>query len=1212
MEKTKVFYLNICPIDRSGAYLEEILKYGMCRKDYLKFNKKKLFDILKKIESKKKSSYHFPFSELNYLKEDYLVLEKLKNFKDFFKKTTHHEPLKLQLYWAKRALGKESFSIIAPTGIGKTTFGNIISHFIEGKVYYLVPSKILLRETEKKLKSINSKKRILVIKKKEDKELLKNEDFDILLTTANFLHKNIDLIPKIFDLVFIDDADSLIRQPKNIDKILKLIKFTDKEIKKALEIIDLKRKAKTREDYKSIKKDSSEFNLNQEEFVNSKGQVIAASATLTPKTKRIALFRELLGFEIGSSTTYLRNIEEIYEIIESKNERDQIINSLYQRSVYWIKKLGNGGFIFLNEDFKKNQLNEYLKFLENNGISAISYEKFNTKNQKLFLENKIEVVVGFSNIRNPLTRGIDLPQKVRYALFLGVPKFKIPLKVSYSPFHLFLLGLILLEVVDNKSLIEKRISFLKKFSFLKEDKILADKNLIDKIEPIKREFEQILEDKQIIEKIKDHPKITLVSYSATGDSNSNHEKDNIYLIVSDPRGYIQASGRTSRLFPLGLTKGLALILVEEIKTLKHLEDKLKILGYEPNFKRFSESLPTYATGNKVITPKELDQILNKIDEDRKIVKRVLSGEEFIFKDPIKTALVIVESPTKAKTIANFFGKPARRYKNDIIFYEVSLGNLHLNICATGGHFVDLVHKDGYYGVKKESNKFIPIFQPLKVCKNCRRHLEESESECSVCKSKDFTSKNDLIINLQKIALQVDKVYLATDPDTEGEKIAFDLFNYIYPYNQNLKRIELHEITKKEFLEKINQPREIDINLVKAQLLRRISDRWIGFKLSEEIQNYFKNLNLSAGRVQTPVLGWILEKEKKVRETHYLINLSVSITETGENTVFFNTEDKNIIKILKDKFKNKDLKLEIKLFNLQEEIINPLPPYDTSDLLKDANNFFKFDAQLTMKLAQDLFEQGLITYHRTDSVFISEFGRNIAYEYLERKNLINLIYKRSWGEPGTHEGIRPTKPLDVQDLIESIILEQKNLTKKHLQLYGLIFNRFMASQLKPSKGIKAEIEIKLENLTKKEENFIKITENNHLMFFKNVRISSLTEGIFAVEKLKIKKVPKEYHYNQGEIIEKMKQKGLGRPSTYSTVIQTLIERKYVLSRSGYLIPTSWGKKIYEYLIKRHQDLVSENFTIKLEKDMDLIAEGKRNYQKILSKTFKRVLGNGLNL
>jgi len=1146
MENLDISYLNICPIDGNEASFEEIYNFGICKKDYNRL-KKSFFEIKKNLDVEPKELINF--------EKDYTVLKKLEDFKKFFKENTGYEPLKIQLYWAKRALKKESFCIIAPTGIGKSTFGNILSHFYYGKVYYLVPSKILLRETEKKLKSINSNKRILIIKEKKDKESLKNENFDILVTTSNFLHKNFEIIPKNFDLVFIDDADSLIRQPKNIDKVLKLIKFKDEEIKKALEVIN--KKIKLNNPIEDLK-----INLNE------KGIIIAASATLKPKTKKIALFRELLGFEIGVGTTYLRNIEEAYELTPREK--------LFERSVFWIKKFGKGGFVFLSDDFRKEDLNNYLKFLQNQGIKAISYEKFNIKNRKAFLNDEIDVVLGFSNIKNPLTRGIDLPQKVRYALFLGVPKFKIPLKVSYSPLHLFLLALSLKEIVEDKSIIYRKINFLKKISFLKEEAVLSDEKLKNKIEQIKEDILKIIQNPNFIEKLKNHPRITL-------------EKDGetFYLIISDYRGYLQASGRTSRLFPLGLTKGLSLILAENEKTIKHLQDRLKILGYEIKFKKIDEI--------------NLEETFKKIDEDRNIVKRILEGKEkeLIIKDPVESALVLVESPTKAKTIANFFGKPAKRIKNKTIFYEISLGNLHLNICATLGHLVDLIHDEGYYGVKKE-NKFIPIFQPLKICQNCQKHLDFEEKECTTCHSQNFLSKEELIKNLQKIALEVDKIYLASDPDTEGEKIAFDLFTYLYPYNQNIERIELHEITKTEFIKKIKEPRNINIDLVKAQLLRRISDRWVGFKLSEEIQNYFKNLNLSAGRVQTPVLGWILEKEKKVKQKHFLVNVIFN-----KKRIHFYTEDRKLIEDLKIKFKNKSLNIEIEIYQEEEKIVNPLPPYDTSNLLKDANSFLHFDTQTTMKLAQDLFEQGLITYHRTDSVFISEFGREIAYEYLERKNLKELIYKRSWGETGTHEGIRPTRPLDVRDLMESLIFEPKNLTKKHLQLYSLIFNRFLSSQTKPSKAIKAKIKIKLGNFEKESDEFIKIIEENHLKFFKNIKIVNLFPGKFLIENLKIKMVPKEYYYSQGEVIELMKQRGLGRPSTYSNIIQTLIERKYVSIKSNYLIPTFWGKKIYSYLIKKHKDLISEDFTRKLEEKMDLVSDGKEDYQKILNEIFKRV-------
>jgi len=1150
-----IYYLDICPIDKRISSLKEILNYGLCEKDFL-FFKKSLWEIKEeKIENK-------------YLKdfaENYKVYQKLKSYKEFFEKNLGFPPFKLNLYWAQRVFRHESFTIIAPTGIGKTTFGIAISHFLQGKVYYLVPSKILLNEIEKKLNLIKSGKRVLVIKKTQDKEKLLKNDYDILVTTSNFLHKNFDLLPKNFSLVFIDDADSLIRQPKNIDRVLKLIGVTEEEINKALEIIDKKRRVKNKKDYQEIEK----IDIDQK----SKGIIIAASATLTPKTKRIQLFKEILNFEIGFSSTYLRNIEEAYTLVAKEK--------LWQKSLFWIKKLGRGGFIFLSDENKKEDLDRYVKFLEENEIRAISYEKFNPKNVQKFLNDEIQVVVGFSNIRNPLTRGIDLPQKVRYALFIGVPKFIISLKLSYSPLQIFLLSLTLRELLEEeeKNLIDKNLSFLKKISYLKEEEILANEKLKERIEPLKNLLENLIKNENFLNKIKEHPRFVL----------EKRGKD-FFVIVSDPRGYLQASGRTSRLFPLGLTKGFSLILVENEKILKHLEEKLKIIGYQIKFKNIEEI--------------DLQKLLEKIDSDREIVKKVLQGKEIEFKDPIETALVIVESPTKAKTIGNFFGRPARRIKNGLNIYEISLGNLHLNICATMGHFVDLIYSKGYYGVEVKENEFYPYFQFIKICQNCGRHLDFTENICPVCSSDKIFTKKELIENLQKLAEEVSKIYLATDPDAEGEKIAFDLFSYLYPYNQNIQRIELHEITREEFIKRIKEPRELNFNLIKAQLVRRIADRWVGLYLSEKIQKHFKNLNLSAGRVQTPILGWILERKERVKEKFYHLNI---ISQGGN--FYFVLDDRNKLKEIKKIFKEGNLKIKIKIKKKEEKIQNSPLPYETNSLLRDTFNFFRFSAETTMRLAQDLFERGLITYHRTDSFYISDFGKFIAKEYLEKINKKNLYQPKNYGEPGTHEGIRPTKPIDVNDLIEEMIINGRyDLTSNHLKLYGLIFNRFLASQSKEAHLSKAKIEIYLDNLKKEEEIVLEIKEPGYLEFFKNQKVNEIKEGEFLVEDLKVKRRPKVFYFSQGELIEEMKSKGLGRPSTYATFIETLLERKYVISRSGYLIPTLLGEKIYNYLREKYFLYTDENFTKILEEKMNEIEEDRSNYKEVLQEIFENLFKN----
>lgn len=1147
----KIEYLKICPIDKNKATFEEIYKFKECYQDY-----QNLGLAYPELFKKRKCEL---------LKESYFICEvekKLNLFKKYFKDRTGYHPFNLQIYWAKRSLKDESFSIVAPTGFGKSTFGIIFSLFSaeilkEGKIYYLVPTKILVNEIEQKFSLYNKSNKVRVLAIKDNKKL-EEDKYDILITTSQFLHKNFELLPKNFKFVYIDDADSMIRQPKNIEKVLKLIGFTDNDIELALKIINLKIKR----DFKNTE------DLKKRIDFNNKGKIIISSATLTPKTKRINLFRELLNFELGFSQTYLRNIFDFYQIINNKNK-------IIQKSIEWIKKLGKGGFVFLSDDFKKEDLNDYLKLLEKNNIKAISYEKFNQKNRQLFEAGEIEVIIGFSNIRNPLTRGIDIPHIVRYALFLGIPKFKIPLTVSYSPKNLLLLVLTFQKYLNNNNVIND-IKFLKKYSFLKEEDILNNENLKKKIENIQENLNKIIKNKEILEEINRNQNLKIL-------------KDN-FLLIADAKGYLQASGRTSRLFPLGLSQGLSVLLVDDEKLFNNLKYKLMLLGYKINFSNDED---------------KLNEIIKKVDEDRLLIKKIIKEERIFTYDPIKTILIIVESPTKAKTIANFFGKPAKRIYDNFWTYEVSLGNYLINIIATMGHFVDLVYNQEIYGVKKNNNEFIPIFEPLKVCLNCNRHIGINENKCEICNSQNFFNKESLIELLRKKANEFQEIYLATDPDIEGEKIAFDLFSYLYPYNQNIKRIELHEITKEEFLDKFKRPRKINYNLVCAQITRRIADRWIGFTLSEEIQKKFKNLNLSAGRVQTPVLGWLINNELERRNKIYFIRLFFN-----KNNYFdFQSDDKELIKEIK-KLKN-NLILQIEFINQKEEIINPPPPFQTSELLKSSWNYLKFDLNTTMSIAQDLFERGYITYHRTDSFYVSEFGKDLAYEFLSKNNKLDLIFKRSWGKPGSHECIRPTKPLSVEEIIEQLVINQNELlSKNHLRLYDLILKRFIASQCKSIKIKKMILNLKLFSdkkllLKEKREIVSEIIEKGFNEFYSTIYPLNIEPNKYKVESLSINRVSKIAPYTNASIIDAMKNKGLGRPSTYSSIIRTIIDRKYAIIRKGYLIPTNQGKIIFEYLIKKYPDLVSEEFTKKLESEMDKIEKRKINYQDIIKTLYLRL-------
>ncbi|GIW65979.1 MAG: reverse gyrase 2 [Candidatus Parcubacteria bacterium] len=1167
INKLNAEYLKICPLDKNRANIEEILKFQECLNDYRKFglNYQKLLLKSKNCQDLRESYFFCKIEKDLFL------------FKKYFKKTLNYQPFNLQLYWAKKALKGESFSIIAPTGFGKSTFGIIFSLFNieilkQNKIYYLVPTKILVSEIEKKFNLFNKNKeiKILAIKKPEDKIEISNNNYDILITTTQFLHKNFDLLPKNFNLVYIDDADSMIRQPRNIDKVLQLIGFSNNDIEMTIKIIDSKRK----KDYQLSEKLKENINLS------NKGKIIIASATLTPRTKRINLFRELLNFEIGNSNTYLRNIVDFYDKVNSKDK-------LFKKSIEWLKYLKKGGFVFLADDFNKEDLLKYFNYLKKNNIKFISYEKFNSKNIKLFENGEIDVVVGFSNVRNPLTRGIDLPHVIRYAIFLGIPKFKIPLTITYTPRILLMMILTFQQYLEDNNLF-KDIKFLKKYSFLNEESILRNQNLKNKIELIQNKLRKLFQDKNFFEKIEKDKNLKVIK-----------ENDKFFLLISDPKGYIQASGRTSRLFPLGLTQGLSILLVEDKKIFDNLKNKLKLIGYKINFMNIKEC------------KEEFKKTIELVDKDRELIKKIITEEKILPKDQVKTALIIVESPTKAKTIANFFGKPAKKIYRNFWVYEVSLGNYLINIIATLGHFVDLVYKEGYYGIKKDNQEFLPIFEPLKICLNCQRHIDIDDNICPICNNNNFLNKEFLIEILKNLANNVQEIYLATDPDTEGEKIAFDLFIYLYPYNKNIKRIELHEITKEEFLRRFKQPRKLNLDLVCAQITRRIADRWIGFSLSEKIQKEFKNLNLSAGRVQTPVLGWIISRELERR-----VNKIYSIRFFFGNQYYdIQTENIDLVKKIR-KLKN-NLLVRIQFLKSKIEIVSPPPPFQTSDLLKYSWDLLKFDLPTTMSLAQDLFERGLITYHRTDSTYVSNLGKEIAYEFLNKKDKLHLSQKRSWGKPGTHECIRPTKALSVEEVIEQSIINQNELfSNKHLKLYSIILKRFIASQCKAIKIKKTLISFKLISENKvliedEKEVITEIIENGFNEIYSYIYPFKIQPGEFVINDLKINRFSKELLYTNASIIDKMKKENLGRPSTYSSIIQTLIERRYIIIKKGYLIPTNQGKNIYNYLNSSFSDIINENFTKELEKKMDAIEKKQLNYQDILAILFKRLFLNENN-
>jgi len=566
-------------------------------------------------------------------------------------------------------------------------------------------------------------------------------------------------------------------------------------------------------------------------------------------------------------------------------------------------------------------------------------------------------------------------------------------------------------------------------------------------------------------------------------------------------------------------------------------------------------------------------------------------------------LLIVESPTKARTISRFFGKPYKRKIGNITVFEVSTGEFLLNIVATMGHVFDLVTNEGFHGVKVENEDFVSIFDFIKKCKKCGEQFTNLDF-CPKCKGKEFHSKSEIIEAMRRLALEVNRIFIATDPDIEGEKIAYDVYCSLYSMNKKIERLEFHEITKKAFLQALKDRREINLKMVEAQLVRRIEDRWIGFELSQKLWQRFQNYKLSAGRVQTPVLGWIIERvsESRKKKRVLLAKLSNGLKVLIENPT---------IKLSKGELGKYIKKLNARITDMknEEKNINPLPPYTTDTLLRDASAKLYFPASKTMALAQDLFEIGLCTYHRTDSTAVSTTGINIAKEYIQN-NYPSLFSPRRYLMKGAHECIRPTRALDAEqlkNLVSAGILRfPKKLSNEHFQLYELIFKRFIASQMREVKLLYQSFRVVINGNETIVENPVSIISEGFNVVMPIRIVNPVKEGVYSLDFARILYLPKARPFSEGEIIALMKERGVGRPSTYAKTVATILERNYAIERKNKLINTILGFKVYKYLSLKFGKYVSEETTRKLEEIMDNIEQGKVDYKEVLKSLYEEIV------
>ena len=539
----------------------------------------------------------------------------------------------------------------------------------------------------------------------------------------------------------------------------------------------------------------------------------------------------------------------------------------------------------------------------------------------------------------------------------------------------------------------------------------------------------------------------------------------------------------------------------------------------------------------------------------------------------KKNLVIVESPAKAKTIEKILG-------NDFL------------VTASFGHIRDL--PKSILGVDIENN-FTPNYSTIR-------------------------GKGEITKNLKALAKKSEKVYLASDPDREGEAIAWHIAHTLKLDENENNRIEFNEITASAIKDAIKHPRKIDMNKVNAQQARRILDRLVGYEVSPLLWKAISS-NTSAGRVQSVALKLICELEDSIKA--FVPEKFWDIT--GEfkdkiNLSLYKVEDKKI-----DKLKDEKVVEKIKTLKGEEFLVdgakvtkktkNPPLPLKTSTLQQLSSSYLGFSATKTMKIAQGLYEgvningthKGLITYMRTDSVRISEEAVQMAKDYILENygkdyvgGGVKKTTKKQENIQDAHEGIRPT---DVNFTPEYL---SKFLDKDQLKLYTLIWERFLISQLAPMKYEQFELLCSKDGIQFRGV-LNKILFDGYYKLFKDEEDIPLGDfpNIQKDDKLKLVKLNIKEDFTkpparltESSLIKKLESDGIGRPSTYAAIINTLKDREYVTLKGKSFVPTELGYEVERVLDENFKNFMNVKFTADMENKLDDIAEGKEKWQEIL--------------
>ena len=563
------------------------------------------------------------------------------------------------------------------------------------------------------------------------------------------------------------------------------------------------------------------------------------------------------------------------------------------------------------------------------------------------------------------------------------------------------------------------------------------------------------------------------------------------------------------------------------------------------------------------------------------------------------SLVIVESPAKAKTIGKYLGKD----------YLVK---------ASLGHVKDLPKKDLAVDVERD---FTPRYEVIE-------------------------GKKKLIAELKAAAKGVDSVYLAADPDREGEAICWHLKEELEPKKSSkpaIFRVMFNEITASAVKKAFERPLAVNVHLVEAQQARRVLDRLVGYKISPLLWDKVRR-GLSAGRVQTVAVRLIVEREREIRafqkQEYWTIDVSLNAKKPPVLTARLNKKGDETPQIGNEAAAKEILEdldgasYVVKSVATREKKRNPVPPFITSTLQQESSRKLRFSVKRTMMLAQGLYEGkelgkegsvGLITYMRTDSTRVSDdalaevrgfVSERYGQEFLPKSP---NIYKTKKDAQDAHEAIRPTSVLRTPESLEKLLAEDE------LKLYRLIWMRFIASQMMPALFDQTTIDVNAAGKSKvpyifratgsvlKFEGFLKVYEEGKDQ--KDEDDEDLKHKLPVVaegETLRFKEILPEQHfteppprYNEATLVKKLEADGVGRPSTYASILSTIQDREYVQKDSGKrFMPTELGMVVTDLLLESFNDLFEVSYTARMEEELDEIEEGKLEWRVAMAEFYER--------